>query len=966
MFVTARKGLVRDGGNPLWLTAYGGFAVSNKPSYAPWVSAWLEMGGVYAVPNLRGGGEYGEEWHKAGMKEKKQNVFDDFIAAAEYLVREKYSSPARLVIEGGSNGGLLVGAAMTQRPDLFAVALPAVGVMDMLRFDKFTGGAAWAVEYGSGSDPEAFPYIRRYSPLQNLTPGTCYPATLVTTADHDDRVVPSHSYKFTAALQAAQGCPKPALLRVETQGSHGYRPTDKAIAQRADVMAFVAQQLGLAPPPSSPATAQARPRSREEALLEAARRGDVGAVQALLAQGAPVNAANSHGSTALLLAADKGQDAVARLLVERGADLDAHDNFFGQTPLGAALGAGRLDLARFLIEKGAGDAADALDTAIDKGDLALATAALASGRVEPLELGAARRAAGAKGSPAIQQVLAEATAGRRPRPPYRPPSTRLDVLAAPRYRAQAGPTAPKVEAKVSRRGEGFLVTVPGQPDLDVRPVREDYFETAEGTASVAFGGRGGLVEGMTVNRGGEVTRYRVVSSDPTDLPTAPAPAVGSAPRTGPIDWPSFRGPAASGVGDGQGAPLSWDVASGRNVRFRTEIPGMGNSSPIVWKNRIFVTTAVSGAGDRTFRPGLYGDGTAVEDLSEHSFRLLALDKATGKVLWEREVHRGSPGARRHLKSSQANSTPATDGRRVVVLFGTAGVLAAYDLDGTLAWRKDVGVLDAGDSVFGNTEWGHASSPLLYKDLVVVQADCKKDSFLAAYRLATGEEVWKVARDEFSTWGSPNILPGPSGDELITNGTTVRGYEPATGRLLWTLQPNSNNVIATPVVGRGLAYVTAGYPPVRPIYAIRPGHRGDLSLPDGQTTSAAIAWSRQRGGTYIPTPLLYGEYLYTVNVNGIIACYHADTGEQVYEARVAGTGGAFSASPIAADGRLYVAAETGEVYVLRAGEQQELLAKNEMGEVVMATPALSDGLLVVRTLGHVIGIEDAVVAGGSSQ
>ena len=786
MFVTARKGLARDGGSPLWLTAYGGFAISTRPSYSPWVSAWLEMGGVYAVPNLRGGGEYGEEWHQAGMKEKKQNVFDDFIAAAEYLVHEKYTSPARLVIEGGSNGGLLVGAVMTQRPDLFAVALPAVGVMDMLRFDKFTGGAAWASEYGSASDPEAFAYIRRYSPLQNLKPGTCYPATLVTTADHDDRVVPSHSYKFAAALQAAQGCAKPALLRVETQGSHGYRPTDKAIAQRADLMAFVEQQLGLPPPPDSPATAQARPESPGAALLEAARRGDVAAVQSLLDQGAPVNAANSHGSTALLLAADKGQDAVARLLVERGADLDAQDRFFGQTPLGAALGAGRLDLARFLIEKGASDAADALDTAIEKGDLALAKAALASGRVEPLEIEAARREGNAKDNPALQKLLAGATAGRRPRPPFQPPSTRLDALAAPRYRAQGGPSAPDVEARVSRRAESLLVSVPGQADLEVRPVREDYFETPDGGASVAFGGRGGLVEGMAVNRGGQVTRYRVVTADPTDLPAATAPAVGNAPRKAAIDWPSFRGPAASGVGDGQGAPLSWDVASGRNVRFRTEIPGMGNSSPIVWKDRIFLTTAVSGTGDRTFRTGLYGDGTAVEDLSEHSFRLIALDKATGKVLWEREVHRGNPGARRHLKSSQANSTPATDGRRVVVLFGTAGVLAAYDLDGTLAWKKDVGVLDAGDAVFGNTEWGHASSPLLYKDLVIVQADCKKDSFLAAYRLATGEEVWKTARDEFSTWGSPNVLPGPAGDELITNGTTVRGYEPATGRLLWTL------------------------------------------------------------------------------------------------------------------------------------------------------------------------------------
>ncbi|HEY7515955.1 MAG TPA: prolyl oligopeptidase family serine peptidase, partial [Vicinamibacteria bacterium] len=251
MFVTARKGLPKDGSNPVWLFAYGGFAVSVRPTYTPWVAAWLEMGGVFAVPNLRGGGEYGEEWHRAGMKEKKQNVFDDFIGAAEYLVREKVTSPSRLVIAGGSNGGLLVGAAMTQRPDLFAVALPAVGVMDMLRYHKFTGGAAWTIEYGNADEPQDFGYIRAYSPLQNLKPGTCYPATLVTTSDHDDRVVPSHSYKFTAELQADQGCPKPVLLRVETQSSHGYTPTDKLISARADLMSFVAQQLGLRAPKGS-------------------------------------------------------------------------------------------------------------------------------------------------------------------------------------------------------------------------------------------------------------------------------------------------------------------------------------------------------------------------------------------------------------------------------------------------------------------------------------------------------------------------------------------------------------------------------------------------------------------------------------------------------------------------------------------------------------------------------------------
>jgi len=244
-FLTARKGLARDGNNPVMLYGYGGFSVSLLPTYRQDVPAWLERGGIWVTASVRGGAEYGEAWHQAGMLEKKQNVFDDFIAVAEHLVREKYTSPSRLGIWGGSNGGLLVGAAMEQRPELYAVALPEVGVMDMLRYDQFTGGALWTTEYGSASDKTQFGFLMKYSPVQNVKAGTCYPATLITTADHDDRVVPSHSFKFAAALQAAQGCARPTLIRVEVAGSHGYRPTDKLIAERADQWAFAAANMGL-------------------------------------------------------------------------------------------------------------------------------------------------------------------------------------------------------------------------------------------------------------------------------------------------------------------------------------------------------------------------------------------------------------------------------------------------------------------------------------------------------------------------------------------------------------------------------------------------------------------------------------------------------------------------------------------------------------------------------------------------
>jgi prolyl oligopeptidase len=255
MFVTHRRDFVKNGESPAMLFAYGGFSASITPFFSPAVLAWVEQGGVYAVPNIRGGGEYGERWHEAGMFGRKQNVFDDFIAAAEFLVRERYTSPPRLAINGGSNGGLLVGAVMTQRPELFGAAVPQVGVMDMLRYHEFTGGAAWATEYGVATDPAAFGYLRAYSPLHNIKPGVCYPPTLVTTADHDDRVVPSHSFKFTAALQAAQtaapGCDNPVLIRVEALASHGYRPLDRRIGELADIWAFVAYHTGLAIRPAS-------------------------------------------------------------------------------------------------------------------------------------------------------------------------------------------------------------------------------------------------------------------------------------------------------------------------------------------------------------------------------------------------------------------------------------------------------------------------------------------------------------------------------------------------------------------------------------------------------------------------------------------------------------------------------------------------------------------------------------------
>ncbi|MGI8401152.1 MAG: prolyl oligopeptidase family serine peptidase [Gemmatimonadaceae bacterium] len=248
MFITAKKALTLDGTNPTLLYAYGGFNISETPAFSAANAAWLDMGGIYALANLRGGGEYGKEWHEAGMLAKKQNVFDDFIGAAEYLIKEKYTSTPKLAIRGGSNGGLLVGAVMTQRPELFGAALPEVGVMDMLRFQKFTIGWAWTSDYGSSDNADQFKYLRAYSPLQNIKPGTCYPPTLASTADHDDRVVPGHTFKFVATLQSAQACANPILVRIETKAGHGAgKPTTKQIDEAADRFAFLVRELHMRP-----------------------------------------------------------------------------------------------------------------------------------------------------------------------------------------------------------------------------------------------------------------------------------------------------------------------------------------------------------------------------------------------------------------------------------------------------------------------------------------------------------------------------------------------------------------------------------------------------------------------------------------------------------------------------------------------------------------------------------------------
>jgi outer membrane protein assembly factor BamB len=422
------------------------------------------------------------------------------------------------------------------------------------------------------------------------------------------------------------------------------------------------------------------------------------------------------------------------------------------------------------------------------------------------------------------------------------------------------------------------------------------------------------------------------------------------------NWPQFRGPNASGVAEGAKTPVSWDVEKGVNVRWKAPIPGIAVSSPIVWGEKVFVTTAISSDPKASFRHGLYGDVEPSADTSKHSWKVYCLNKRDGKVLWERTAHEGVPRTKRHPKSSQASCTPVTDGKVVVAHFGSEG-LYAYDMDGRLLWKKDLGKLNAGWFFDPDYEWGVASSPIIYRDMVIVQADIQKDSFVAAYRLRDGTEVWKTMRDEIPSWPTPTIFENSVRTDLVTHATrAIRGYDPTTGKELWRLGPNSEVTSPTPIVAHGLVYITNGYRGIQPIYAVKPGAKGDITLKEGQTSSEYIAWSSPRGGPYTPTPVIYGDFMYVVNNQGVLSAYNAKTGQRIYQQRL-GSGGSYSASPVASDGKIYCTSEDGEVYVVKAGSTFELLAKNSVGEVVMATPAISGGMLIVRGMKHLYGIAD---------
>lgn len=437
------------------------------------------------------------------------------------------------------------------------------------------------------------------------------------------------------------------------------------------------------------------------------------------------------------------------------------------------------------------------------------------------------------------------------------------------------------------------------------------------------------------------------------------PALAAAP---PVlnNWPAFRGRDAAGVADGAAAPTTWNADADhgplRNVLWKTPLPGLSHSSPILWQNTLYVATAVARAGAAPLKVGLYGAGDSANDKGEQAWKIYALDRATGTVQWEQTAHSGVPRALRHTKATHANTTLSTDGQRIIAFFGSEG-LFAFSMTGKQLWRKDLGRL-VNTPAGWDLQWGYASSPALYNGRIAVLCDVQGAPFVAMFSAADGREIWRTSRKDVSSqsWASPAVIERGQRRQVVCNGWPhIASYDFETGQELWRLKSEGDIPVPTPVFAHGLIYVTNAHGGPAPLYAIKPDAEGDITPAGDARTSTGIVWSTAKNGAYMQTPLVLGDLIYSCSDRGILKCYDARTGKLQYEQRLgAGTTG-FSSSPVASGDRLYFASEEGEVYVVKAGPKFELLGMNRMGEITMATPAADAGVLYYRTHGHVVAV-----------
>lgn len=419
-------------------------------------------------------------------------------------------------------------------------------------------------------------------------------------------------------------------------------------------------------------------------------------------------------------------------------------------------------------------------------------------------------------------------------------------------------------------------------------------------------------------------------------------------------WPVYRGFMSSGVLDNAGLPETFDFKSGQNIKWKTEIPGLGLSSPVVWGNKLFITSAVSQADNSGLKPGLYGDVVPVADSSVHEWMVYCIDKNTGKILWQKTAYKGVPKIKRHPKSTHANTTAATDGKYVVAFFGSEGMYC-YDMNGKLQWQKDFGVLKSVFFMMKNAEWEFASSPIIYDGVVIVQCDVLENSFVVAYDVKTGKELWRTGRDEYPGWCTPNIYMYGGKPYVALNGYKMRaGYDFATGKEVWRMSGGGDIQIPTPIVGRDLIFFNSAHGPSSPIMAIKTSAKGDITLKNKETSNEHVLWSIPRGGSYMHTMLLYRDRLYNAGWNGMINCIDPLTGKELWNAKL-GKAQSFVASPVASDGKIYLVSEDGTVFIIKDGPAFEQISEIPIGDVSLVAPAITDGMIFFRSQRYLYGV-----------
>lgn len=713
-----------------------------------------------------------------------------------------------------------------------------------------------------------------------------------------------------------------------------------------------------------------------EALRAAAQRGDIQGLETLLGRGVDINSASAYGVTALSIACDHGQEEMVKRLVAGGADINTKDRFYKFSPLGWAAMRQHKGIVTLLIEAGATDVEGVLGNAIGMQQVDLvelivkADKVSEKGWIDAVRSARSVKARGALAStadPIVALLEAKLTDAMK----AQLEKMELAEVEAKKWAEYEGTYQFESAVLDFKAVEGQLTAIDGDPEKPVRLDRVEKDRFSSRGIDVEFVREADAIKAVVWKVGDQSRRFdRKAESGNAPAPSNATPVAGStiALTDFPMDaehWPQFRGTLSRGVSTATPLATTWNGADGTNVAWKTPIPGLGTSSPVVWGDRVYMTTAVQASDEKGFRTGPYGDVESVQSDGECSYRTLCLDLHSGNVLWEREAVVEVPKVKRHAKSSHANPTPATDGQVVLAMFGGAG-LYCYDNQGTLRWSRDLGMLDSGWFYDRSYQWGFGSSPCLFEGSVIVQCDVQEGSFLAAIDLETGETRWKTQRDEIPTWSSPVGFIADDGTPtiLVTGTKCTAAYHARTGERLWSMGGFSEIVVPTPQVLPEVALLTSGYAPVQPITVMRHGARGELKLPDGAppvTTEGSkdaspFLWAQSRGGPYMPTPIVFEQRVYILDNSGIMTALELSTGNRLFRQRLrASNANAYTASPVSDGRNLICISEEGLAFVVAMDATGTIVSQNELGEAVLATPAISQGRLLIRGEKHLFCI-----------